>query len=148
MGAFESTIYTRFGAKDKVSPVLNNITKKASACNRVFSLLNKTNDKFGSCIQAVTTKANLFMNAFAGSFIYQTAKNGINSITDMASDLQETIGKTEQTFKSSSDTVLEWSKTSISSMGLAKQTALDTAALYGDMGTGMGMATDLSLIHI
>lgn len=32
MGAFESTIYTRFGAKDKVSTVLNNITKKASAC--------------------------------------------------------------------------------------------------------------------
>jgi len=142
MGALDFAVYTTFGAKDKVSPVLGSITKKANACNRVFNLLNKTNDKFGSCIQAVTTKANFFMNAFAGSVIYQTAKDSLNSCVNMASDLQETMGKTEQTFKNSASSVLEWSKTSISSMGLAKQTALDTASLFGDMGTGMGMATD------
>ena len=142
MGATNFAVFTNFKAKDNVSPVLGNITKKANVVNRVFNTLTKSNQKFGSCLQTVTTKANLFMNAFIGSAIYQTAKDSLNSCVDMASDLQETMGKTEQTFKNSASSVLEWSKTSISSMGLAKQTALDTASLYGDMATGMGMTTD------
>ena len=51
------------------------------------------------------------------------------------------MGKTEQTFKTNAQAVVEWSKTSISAMGLAQQTALDSAALFGDMGTGMGLTT-------
>lgn len=58
-----------------------------------------------------------------------------------ASDLNETINKVKVSFKDNAKEVLDWSKTSIKSMGLAKQSALDAAALFGDMGTSMGLST-------
>ena len=60
----------------------------------------------------------------------------------LASDMQETMNKVEVSFGKSTQTVLDWSKTSIKSMGLAQQTALDSAALYGDMATGMGFSQE------
>lgn len=57
-----------------------------------------------------------------------------------ASDLTETVSKTDVTFGEFADNMLEWSETSIEAMGLAQGTALDMAATYGDMATGMGIA--------
>lgn len=62
--------------------------------------------------------------------------------TKYASDMQETIGKVDITFGENAEKIKEWASTSIEQMGLAQQSALDAAALYGDMGTGMGIATD------
>lgn len=60
----------------------------------------------------------------------------------MASDLTETLGKTNEVFKESADTVLEWSNSSVQNMGLAQETALDMASSFGDMGTSMGFTTE------
>lgn len=69
--------------------------------------------------------------------------NGLGVVAvKMASDLQENIGKTTEVFKTNSDEVLKWSKTSLKSYGLAQSSALDMASLYGDMGTGMGLSTN------
>ena len=57
-----------------------------------------------------------------------------------ASDMTETLGKTDVVFGDMTDRVLEWSNSSVSAMGLAQQTALDMAATYGDMATGMGLS--------
>ncbi len=59
----------------------------------------------------------------------------------LASDMEETGNKIDEVFKESSANVKKWAETSVDSMGLAKQTALDAAAIFGDMGTGMGLAT-------
>lgn len=59
----------------------------------------------------------------------------------LASDLTETLGKTEVVFGDMSDSVISWSETSIDSMGLSQQTALDMASTYGDLGTSMGLTT-------
>lgn len=58
-----------------------------------------------------------------------------------ASDLNETINKVDVAFKDQAKTVKKWSETSITSMGLAKGSALDAAALFGDMSTAMGLNT-------
>ena len=58
------------------------------------------------------------------------------------SDLQETLSKVDVTFGDNAGTVKEWAGTAITSMGLAKQSALDAAALFGDMGSGMGQNRD------
>ncbi len=67
----------------------------------------------------------------------------------LASDMVETTNKVGVAFGQSADDVMEWSKTSITSMGLAQQSALDAAALFGDMGTAMGIsrenAADMSM---
>lgn len=58
------------------------------------------------------------------------------------SDLQETLSKIDVTFGDNSGTVKAWADNAIKSMGLAKQSALDAAALFGDMGAGMGQSRD------
>ncbi len=60
----------------------------------------------------------------------------------MASDLEETISKTEVVFGECTDTIMKWSETSLTAMGLSKQSALDGAALYGDMATALGLTKD------
>jgi phage-related protein len=59
-----------------------------------------------------------------------------------ASDLQETLNKVDVSFKDQARTVREWANTSVTSMGLARQSALDAAALFGDMSTSMGLTTE------
>lgn len=58
-----------------------------------------------------------------------------------ASDLQETMNKVDVAFGDSADEVATWGNTTIKQFGIAKGTALDMAALFGDMATGMGMNT-------
>jgi hypothetical protein len=60
------------------------------------------------------------------------------------SDLEESTNKVAVAFKENKDEVMEWSKTTLKSFGLAKSTALEMVALYGDMGTSMGLTTKQS----
>ena len=55
-----------------------------------------------------------------------------------ASDTQEAINKVEVAFGEAAESVKNWSDTTLTAYGLAKGTALDMAALFGDMATSMG----------
>ncbi|MPW26399.1 phage tail tape measure protein [Alkalibaculum sp. M08DMB] len=90
-------------------------------------------DKIGKNSTAAGKKMSIFTaGAIAGGI----------KITGMASDLQETMSKTDVIFGDSANSVKEWSESSIEDMGLAQQTALDMVATYGDMGTSMDISTD------
>lgn len=58
----------------------------------------------------------------------------------MASDFNESLNKVDVAFKSSSQVVKDFAKTSLTSFGIAEGTALDMAALFGDMATSMGLS--------
>jgi len=60
----------------------------------------------------------------------------------LASDLEENINKTKESFKQAADSVLEWSDTTVTSIGLAKSTALEMVSLFGDMATSMGYSRE------
>lgn len=57
----------------------------------------------------------------------------------LASDMEETIGKIGVVFEQNEQAVVKWAQNSIQQMGLARQTALDMAASFGDLGAGMGL---------
>ena len=59
----------------------------------------------------------------------------------MASDLEESFNKVDVAFGSSSKEVREFAKTTLESFGIAQGTALDMAAMFGDMSTSMGLST-------
>lgn len=67
---------------------------------------------------------------------------GFGYAIKQASDFNETINKIDVAFKDQSASVKKWANTSITSMGLAKASALDAAALFGDMSTAMGLNTE------
>jgi hypothetical protein len=58
----------------------------------------------------------------------------------MASDYEESVNKVDVAFKGSSGEVKGWAKTTIDSFGIAEGSALDMAALFGDMGSSMGLS--------
>ena len=59
----------------------------------------------------------------------------------LASDFNESMNKVDVSFKSSAAEVQAFAKTALTSFGIAEGTALDMAALFGDMATGMGVST-------
>lgn len=62
----------------------------------------------------------------------------------LATDFNESLNKVEVAFKSSSGEVQAFAKTTLKSFGIAEGTALDMAALFGDMATSMGLSTSQS----
>lgn len=59
----------------------------------------------------------------------------------LATDFNESMNKVDVSFKGSAAEVQAFAKTTLTSFGIAEGTALDMAALFGDMATGMGVAT-------
>jgi hypothetical protein len=57
----------------------------------------------------------------------------------MASDYEESMNKVNVAFGPSNESVKEFAKNSLESFGIAEGTALDMAALFGDMATSMGL---------
>lgn len=61
-----------------------------------------------------------------------------------ASDMAETTNKVNVVFGSNSSVVDKWSDNSLRKMGLAKQSALDYAAAYGDLGSSMQLSDEIN----
>jgi prefoldin subunit 5 len=59
-----------------------------------------------------------------------------------ASDYQESVNKVDVAFGPAADSVKEFAKTSLESFGIAEGSALDMAATFGDMATGLGLSQD------
>lgn len=65
---------------------------------------------------------------------------GFGASIKLASDLNESMNKVEVVFGKSADTVKAFGDTTLTSIGLAKGTAMDMTARYGDMATSMGLS--------
>jgi len=57
----------------------------------------------------------------------------------LASDFEESLNKVNVSFGQSSKEVQAFAKTTLDSFGIAEGSALEMAALFGDMGTSMGL---------
>ncbi len=135
------SVYTSFKAKDGMSSVFQNMKNRVSVFGYQLDRLKTQSQNVGNSLKNSFSTVKLGITTIATAIATNTVKQTFDSWAERASDLQETLGKTNETFKTNSAEVIAWSKQSIKSMGLAQQTALDTVALYGDMGTGMGMTT-------
>lgn len=68
------------------------------------------------------------------------AANFIKGSISAASDLNETITKTQQIFGDTSTAILDWSKNSATAFGQSRQQALDAASTFAIFGKGAGLA--------
>lgn len=80
-------------------------------------------------------------NALTADLTVPLAAAGVASV-NFSSDMQEAVNKVEVAFGNAADSVKSWSSTTLNSIGLAQGTALDMAALFGDMATSMGYSQD------
>jgi hypothetical protein len=121
-------------AHNKAKQAFDEVNRHVDDAEKKFSSLSDRLDKMGSKMKDVGGKMTV------GLTLPIVAAAGVS--IKAFSDLQETINKVDVSFGNQSTAVKEWAKTSIKSMGLAQQSALDATALFGDMGTGMGQTQE------
>lgn len=70
------------------------------------------------------------------------ATTAMTAMVKSASDLNENLNKTEVVFGDMSSEIEDWSKTTLTSFGIAQSSALEMASFFGDMATSMGLTTE------
>ncbi len=111
-----------------------NITGDSSKLKNALSSASSKLQSFGSKMQSVgksmSTRLTLPLVAAGGAAI------------KFASDFQESMNKVDVAFGNSRKEVKEFAKTTLKEFGIAEGSALDMAALFGDMATSMGLSTN------
>lgn len=92
--------------------------------------LNKTARNFKKIGSSLTTNVTLPVLGLGAASV------------KLASDLEESMNKVRVSFGDSSKVIEDFSETTLMSFGIAKGSALEMAALFGDMGTSLGMGQE------
>ena len=100
------------------------------------SRAGKSLERFGTRLSAIGAKATL------GLTTPLTLAGG--SAIKLAMDMEESLNKVDVAFKSSSQSVKDFADTSLESFGISSNQALESASLFGDMATSMGLTTESS----
>jgi len=88
--------------------------------------------------QGITKQANILKTALAGIGIAATVK-GLQSTVMAASNLSESIAKTNTVFGKNAQAIQEWSRTTASALGVSRQAALEAAGTYGNLFRAFGI---------
>ena len=97
------------------------------------SRAGKSLERFGTRLSAIGAKATL------GLTTPLTLAGG--SAIKLAMDMEESLNKVDVAFKESSSFVKQFADTSLESFGISSNQALESASLFGDMATSMGLTT-------
>lgn len=93
---------------------------------------------FGSVMQGVFQGiGQAIFGAVVGGV--RAAVGEINKSIKAASDLNESLSKTQVAFGNSANEILEWSKTSATAFGQSRQQALEAASSFGLLFSSMGV---------
>jgi hypothetical protein len=119
--------------------VILNTAEAMSGLRRIENAATRTGEVFKKMGGGITTAGTKL-----STFVTLPVIAGIGLAIKQASDMNETISKTQVVFGKASDEVIDWSEKTLKNIGLAKGTSLDMAAVYGDMGTSMGLNADMA----
>jgi hypothetical protein len=153
---------------DKLSPQLKkiqgNLKKTASTVSHSASKISQSGNKISSVFKRAARNVAVAGNKIGRSFdkikikMSSLGKSSKDlgqkmflrmtlpiallggSFIKAASDYEESINKVDVAFGSASKNVKKFAKSAGKNFGIDRGAALDMAALFGDMGTGMGMA--------
>lgn len=108
--------------------------------------LRSATSGIGGMVASLGRLAGRLAIGVAGAAVVATAAVGALAASTIgpASDLNETISKTEQVFEDMSDEVLEFGRNSASSLGMSSNAALSAASTYGNLFRAMGIGLDAS----
>ena len=111
--------------RSKTQKIANSMS---TSLNQVVTKLDNLGTKFTRFGKDMFVKATLPIVLVAGSFI------------KIASDYSESINKVDVAFGNASQTVKDFANTAGKNFGIDRGTALDMAAMFGDMSTTMGLS--------
>lgn len=133
---------------NKTKASMNNMERQLEKTNADIAMQSSRWTKLGTTLSTVGTKMNAVGNKMSsvGRSLSMRLTAPLLAVgtasAKLASDMNESINKVDVAFKNNSEEVKQWSDTTLEKFGIAKGTALDMAALFGDMATSMGIGTD------
>jgi hypothetical protein len=89
--------------------------------------------------KGVAKGASLLKTALAGIGIAATIK-GLQSTVMAASNLSESIAKSNTVFGKNAQVIQDWSKTTATALGVSRQAALEAAGTYGNLFRAFGIS--------
>jgi len=110
--------------------IIGDASKLTKALNTASGKLQSFGSKVNGIGKSLTTRLTLPLGIAGGAAI------------KMASDFEESLNKVNVAFGEASGEVRDFAKTTLQQFGIAQGTALDMAALFGDMSTSMGLSVD------
>ena len=125
--------------QDKFSSTLSKYDKGIANAQRKTSTLEQVGFQTGRGLR--NTADNLKKVGLVAGGI---AVAGIIKSINAASDLNESLSKSQVVFGDSAAAIEAWSKTSAESFGLSQQAALETAGTFGNLFTAMGIGDKAS----
>jgi hypothetical protein len=92
----------------------------------------------GGLGKSVSASSNVMRNALAGISTVAVVR-GLQSAVMAASNLSESIAKSNTVFGANAEAIQNWSKTTASSFGVSRQAALEAAGTYGNLFRAFGI---------
>lgn len=130
---------------DKLSPVIKKIQNNIDdTANKVNKNAGKMGFDFDKLAQKVDKLGDRFTNLGKKLFIRTTVPLTLlgRSFVNAASNYNESINKVDVAFGKASQSVKDFANSAGKNFGIDRGSALDMAAMFGDMATGMGMAQE------
>jgi len=125
-------------ANDKTSGAFGSV---ASASGTLEGKLGGMTGKMHALSTAAGTAAGSMISGFAQNAI-GAVSSGIGTAITAASDMNETINKSNVIFGGNAKEIEKWANSAAKNVGLSKSEALDAAAGFGDMFKQLGFAGD------
>jgi hypothetical protein len=132
---------------DDISPKLTkinqNINKATQTVKQSAAKMGSSFDNMKRKLDAVGSKAR---DAGKSLFLKLTVPVGLMGgvAIKAASDFEESMNKVDVAFGSASKGVKDFATTAGKDFGIDRGTALDMAAMFGDMSTSMGLSQDMA----
>jgi len=127
---------------------LDSLKSPTSEASRSMQQLGAESNRTGSAVTSMSgqLKASAtVMRAAMGGAAALIARDLFNA----ASDMQESVNKVDQVFKSSSGTIKSWADDAARNLGMSEQAALEASGTFGNLFTSMGFtrgaAADMSM---
>ena len=126
---------------DAIAYIKTDDSELKSGLSDAEGTLQQSGGKFSSILSGVGMAVGLGVANIAADALGQVTAFMGDSIA-AASDMGETVSKTNVLFGESADGLLAWSDTAATALGQSKQQALDAATTFATFGRSAGLAGD------
>lgn len=126
---------------NQAATAFDTVNKKGKKATETLNNTGKTTNTFSNKLDGFSSNLSSFATKGTAAVTAPITALGVASFK-AASDLNESLSKSEVVFENNANTIKEWSKTSTTAFGASQNEALEMVSKYGAMGKAMGLSSE------